>query len=227
MASHVSNLATNYEDRTPIHSWVTSYNVSHWLPLKMRTHAPNHVTREYEVKNYYIFGIRYPDLLIRYTNSVALASTMKIIKVICENNARPWVKKRMSFCACAKSRDLLKVPWMSYCSRSRRRRFTVLGFKSWAVYSIYGHFQQHFTAHALKRLFIIFRCKFRHHRSIPRPIYPLECEISAIWRRFPLILHFVCWKSAIYLLPVCLAHWPRKCTIGVDSHCDNFLQVWS
>ena len=61
----------------------------------MRTHAPNHVTREYLVKNYYIFGIRYPDLLIRYTNSVALASTMKIIKVICENNARPCVKKRI------------------------------------------------------------------------------------------------------------------------------------
>ena len=37
-------------------------------------------------------------------------STMKVIKVMCENNARPCVKKCMSFCACAKSRDLLKVP---------------------------------------------------------------------------------------------------------------------
>jgi len=37
-------------------------------------------------------------------------STMKVIKVICENNARPCVKRRMSFCACTKSRDLLKVP---------------------------------------------------------------------------------------------------------------------
>ena len=36
-------------------------------------------------------------------------STMNVIKVICENNARPCVKRRMSFCACAKSRDLLKV----------------------------------------------------------------------------------------------------------------------
>ena len=35
---------------------------------------------------------------------------MKVIKVISENNARPCVKRRMSFCACAKSRDLLKVP---------------------------------------------------------------------------------------------------------------------
>ena len=70
-------------------------------------------------------------------------STMKVIKIICENNARPCVKRRMSFCACAKSRDVLKLAWMSYCSRSRRRRFTVLDFKSWAYSRIYGHFQQH------------------------------------------------------------------------------------
>jgi len=37
MASHVINLATKYEDPTPIRSWVTSYNGSHSLPLKMRT----------------------------------------------------------------------------------------------------------------------------------------------------------------------------------------------
>ena len=37
MASHVTNLATKFEDPKPIHPWVTSYNVSHWLPLKMRT----------------------------------------------------------------------------------------------------------------------------------------------------------------------------------------------
>jgi len=37
MASHVTNIATKYEDPTPIRSWVMSYNVSRWLPLKMRT----------------------------------------------------------------------------------------------------------------------------------------------------------------------------------------------
>jgi len=35
--------------------------------------------------------------------------TMNIIKVIYKNNARRYVKKRMRFCACAKSRDLFKV----------------------------------------------------------------------------------------------------------------------
>jgi len=39
MASHVNNLATKYEDPMPIRSWVMSYNVSRWLPLKMRTRS--------------------------------------------------------------------------------------------------------------------------------------------------------------------------------------------
>jgi len=44
MAGHVANFATKYEDPTIIRSWVTSYNVSHWLPLKMRT-RPLHMCR--------------------------------------------------------------------------------------------------------------------------------------------------------------------------------------
>ena len=39
MAGHVTNLATKFEDTRSIRSWVMSYNVSHWLPLKMRTRA--------------------------------------------------------------------------------------------------------------------------------------------------------------------------------------------
>ena len=37
MAGQVTNLATKYEDPTPIRSWVMCYNVSRWLPLKMCT----------------------------------------------------------------------------------------------------------------------------------------------------------------------------------------------
>jgi len=72
---------------------------------------------------------------------------------------------------------------MSYCSRSCRRRFTVLYFKSCAYRRIYGHFQQHFTVHAPKRLFMNFFCKFT-------PDFLLECKISAISWRFPLIFAF-------------------------------------
>ena len=37
MAGHVTNPATKSEDPMTIRSWVTTYNGSHWLPLKMRT----------------------------------------------------------------------------------------------------------------------------------------------------------------------------------------------
>jgi len=36
MVGHVTSLATKLEDPMPIRSW-SRYNVSHWLPLKMRT----------------------------------------------------------------------------------------------------------------------------------------------------------------------------------------------
>ena len=39
MAGQVINPATKFEDPTSILSWVMSYNVSHWLPLKTRTAA--------------------------------------------------------------------------------------------------------------------------------------------------------------------------------------------
>ena len=67
---------------------------------------------------------------------------------------------------------------MSYCSRCRRRRFTVLGFKSWAYSRIwlYAIFSNICTAHAQKRLFMNFWCRFRHRRSIPRPRFPSRVQ---------------------------------------------------
>ena len=44
---------------------------------------------------------------------------------------------------------------MSYCSRSRRRRFTVLDFKSGAFTAIFSNIC---TAHTQERLFMNFRC---------------------------------------------------------------------
>jgi len=38
--------------------------------------------------------------------------------------------------------------------------------------------------------------------------------------------HFICWMSAIFLLPICLTYWPRKYTTSVDTHVDNCHQVW-
>ena len=65
---------------------------------------------------------------------------------------------------------------MSYCSRSRRRRFTVLDFKSWEYSRICGHFSNICTAHAQKRSCLYFRRKFRHRRSIRRPRFPVRVQ---------------------------------------------------
>jgi len=50
-----------------------------------------------------------PRLWFAYSLCNFGGSTTKVIKVICENNARPCVKRPMSFCACAKSCDMLEV----------------------------------------------------------------------------------------------------------------------
>jgi len=62
---------------------------------------------------------------------------------------------------------------MSYCSRSCRRRYTVLNFKSWAFAAIFSNIC---TAHAQKRLFMNFRCKFRQRRSIRRPRFSIRVQ---------------------------------------------------
>ena len=59
------------------------------------------------------------------------------------------------------------------------------------------------------------------------PDFLLECKISAIWRRFPLIIAFYFWMSATFLFPVCLTYWRRKNTTCLDPHVDNSDQIWS
>ena len=111
MAGHVTNPATKFEDRITVPSWVTSYNCSHWLPLKMRTRPLRCAeSRDPWVGDQKQLHFWNPRPWFAYSLCTFGDYTMNVIKVICENNARPCVKRRMSFCACAKSRDLLKVP---------------------------------------------------------------------------------------------------------------------
>ena len=91
---------------------------------------------------------------------------MNIIKVICENNARPWVKKRMSLCACANSRDLLKVPEYLIKVVLVEVDLQYSTSKVEHIVSFTAIFSNICTAHAQKRLFMNFRCKFRNRRSI-------------------------------------------------------------
>jgi len=148
---------------------------------------------------------------------------MKVIKGNCENNARHCVKTRISICACAKSPDLLKVPEMSYCSRFRWRQFTVLDFKSWAYI-----FSNICTAHAQKHLFVNFWCKFRHHRSIRRPRFPIRMQnfgdlatfsvdFCILYAKDPPYFYFrFVWPTDLESIP----HWSTP-------HVDNSHHVWS
>jgi len=100
---------------------------------------------------------------------------------------------------------------MSYCSRSRRRPFTVLNFKSWAYSLIYGHFSPTFVL-LMRRNGYLWTSGVNLDTAVrfADPDFLLECNISAIWRRFPLISHFICRMSAIFLLSVCLTYWPKS-----------------
>jgi len=84
------------------------------------------------------------------------------------------------------------------------------------------------TAHAQKRLFMNFRCKFRHRRSIRRPRFRIKAQkfqrFGDVFRWF---LHFICWMSAIFPLPGRLTYWLRKHATRVDNYVDNSHQVWS
>jgi len=65
---------------------------------------------------------------------------------------------------------------MSYCSRSRRRRFTESDFKVEHIVSFTAVFSNICTAHAQKQLFMNFRCKFRHRCSTRRPRFPIRVQ---------------------------------------------------
>jgi len=76
MARHVINTAKKLKDPTPIRSWVTSYNVFHWLLLKMRFRLLRMRRITWPVRwgvNFAnILGIINTDLSINCETSVAL-----------------------------------------------------------------------------------------------------------------------------------------------------------
>ena len=77
-----SIIPTKFKAPTPIHSFVMSDNVSHWLPLKMRT-LPLRMRRiTWPInrgQNNYIFGIPDPDLPIHYTTFIGLRRRLKVV----------------------------------------------------------------------------------------------------------------------------------------------------
>jgi len=84
------------------------------------------------------------------------------------------------------------------------------------------------TAHAQKRIFINFRCKFRHRRSICRPRFPIRVQHFSDLATFSVdfcILYAEC--PPYFYFRFVLTYWPRKYTTRVSPHVDNSHQVWS
>ena len=79
---------------------------------------------------------------------------------------------------------------MSYCSRSRWRQFTVLDSKTCAYSLIYGHLQQHLYCACAETVIYELPVNLDTAVRFADPDFLLECKISAIWRRFPLIFAF-------------------------------------
>jgi len=70
-------------------------------------------------------------------------STIKIIKVICENNARPCVKKTYEILRMRKITWSVKGPLNVLLQSFSSTSIYSIGLQSWAYSFIYGHFQQH------------------------------------------------------------------------------------
>ena len=89
---------------------------------------------------------------------------------------------------------------MSYCSRSHRRRFTALDFKSWAISRICGHCQQHLYCACAKNGYL-WTSGVNLDTSVrfADPDFLIECKITSILLLFPLIFFYIiCWSPAYF-----------------------------
>jgi len=124
---------------------------------------------------------------------------------------------------------------MSYCSRSCRRRYTVLNFKNWAYIRICDHFEHICTAHAQKRLFMNFRCKFRQCHSIRRPRFPVRLQnfgdlatfsvdFCILYAECPLYFYFrFVWPTDLESVPHASTPTsiiPTKFKVDMTIHCE-------
>ena len=115
----LSTLIRSLKTLRTISSWFMSHNVSHWLPLKMRTRPLRMrritwpVCRGPKQLHFCYAGPRFPYSLCNF-----VGSTMKVIKVICENNARPGVKWLYEF---RRMREITSVDVIGVFYRRNRK----------------------------------------------------------------------------------------------------------
>ena len=80
MAGHVANFTTKFEDHKAIRSWVTSYNGSHWLALKMRTRRlrMRRITWPVSKRSKIITFLESPTPICLFTIQLLLVSVMDV-----------------------------------------------------------------------------------------------------------------------------------------------------
>ena len=132
----------------------------------------------------------------------------------------------MSLCACAKSRDLIKLPWNVLLLVDDDFPYWTSEVEHLVAFT--AIFSNICIAHAQVRLFMNFRCKFRHRRLIHRPRFPIRVQNFSDLATFSVdfcILYAEC--SPYFYFLGRLTYWPRKYAALVDPHVDNSRQVWS
>ena len=129
-----------------------------------------------------------------------------IIKVICENNARPVLKNVWDSAHARNHVICLRWPKCLNAVVLANVDLPYWTSKVEHIAAFTAIFSNICTAHAQKPLFMNFRCKFRHGRSIRRPRFPGRVQIFRLFGDvFRWFLHFICWMSAIFL-PVSYTH---------------------
>ena len=111
---------------------------------------------------------------------------------------------------------------------SFRRWFTVYDFERWSFACIYSYFHQHFDS-VCKRPSSASGISTDTTVRYLDPRFPYRLR-NFFWRfegDFHKFLHYVFWKSAIFLLAACLTYWFSKYITRVDPHVHNSQHVWS
>jgi len=101
---------------------------------------------------------------------------MNIIKVICENNARSVLKDVWDSAHARNHVICLRWPKCLIAVVLADVDLLYWTSKVEHIVSFTAIFSNICTAHAQKRLFMNFRCKFRHCRSIRRPWFPVRVQ---------------------------------------------------
>ena len=184
-AGRVINTSAKFEDPLPTYSWVVSHKVFYWHCVF--NHWACAVSRDLCVRGKFYPHVLNPQPWFIYSLCNFVASSMKVIQVICHNNALPCVRSRM-----------VSAHAWNYvvCWRFPKCLIAVVLVDVDLPYSTSK--VQHliaFTTIIINILLCMHRNSHWWHSDVnlhttvrfPNQDFVIECKILAIWRGFLLI----------------------------------------